>query len=179
MQGEAAISIVAQTIPVLRVLIQPGDSSAAASLRRRSSPSSRQATTTTANKTKGGGGDGDPAGPRGRVQSIALVQLPTGRIVPADSDEGRALQRQQEEEAAAATATATAPPEAVAPPVEQLAARAEDREEAVGREVPRGTMTTIDDEVHKIWEEMGLSRRAWSKSPSPGLRDSLPVGSAI
>lgn len=165
MQGEAAIFIVAQTIPVIRVLLQPGDSS---SIRRISS--SRQVTAT---KTKGDSGPAG-AGPEDRVQSIALVQLSTGRIVPADSEEGRAFQRQEE---AGATA-----PEAAAP-VEQpeQPASAESREAAVARDVPRGTMISVDDEVHKIWEEMGLSRRAWSKSPSPspGPRDAAPVGSVM
>lgn len=167
MQGEAAISIVAQTIPVIRVLLQPGGSSSAsynASSTRHGSQGRRTDAKTT---TKGDG----PAGAGGsRVQSIALVQLPTGRIVPANSEEGRALAR---DTAAAAAATATQQEEeAAAAGARDLPSEATDGHGVVSSDVDE------DDEVHRIWQEMGLSRRAYSKSPSPspGPRNAPALG---
>lgn len=167
MQGEAAISIVAQTIPVIRVLLQQGDSSSVGR-----APSSRQPT---AAKTKNdlglegpqtGAGAGDS-----KTQSIALVQLPTGRIVPADSDEGRAYQREQQQQQQQTVLQSRE---------EEVVEEQQQREDVIA-DAPRDTLITIDDEVHKIWQEMGLSRRAWSKSPSPspGPRDTARRGSAI
>ncbi|KAI3391042.1 hypothetical protein diail_8093 [Diaporthe ilicicola] len=75
-------------------------------------------------------------------QPVELIQLPSGRIVPADSDEGRASQGQ-----------------VIQPPDITVTSPKQQRER---RSEARG-----DDEVHRIWEEMGLSRRAWSKTPSP------------
>lgn len=164
MQGEAAISIVAQTIPVIRVLLQPGGSSSyTASSTRRASRGRRMDAKTV---TKGD----DPAGADGgRVQSIALVQLPTGRIVPANSEEGRALAR---DEAAAAAAVVTQEEEEAAAAAAAVGSRDVPPEATDGQgEVPSDV--DEDDEVHRIWQEMGLSRRAYSKSPSPspGPRD--------
>lgn len=136
-QAEAAVFIIAQTMPVIRVMFQSENAS------YRSSVSSRAASARS--KTP------KLAALSEATQPVELVQLPSGRIVAANSDEGRAAQSQ----------------------------RAPDGEDARGVLPPDVTVTSSSrqetrqsthrggDEVHRIWEEMGLSRRAWSKSPSP------------
>lgn len=136
-QAEAAVFIIAQTIPVIRVMFQSEDAS------RRSSASSRVGSTKS--KTP------KPNASNEATQPVELVQLPSGRIVPVDSDEGRAAQNQGAP--ASKVARGVQPPDVtVTSPPQQ---NAEQSNRAGG------------DEVHRIWEEMGLSRRAWSKSPSP------------
>lgn len=100
---------------------------------------------------------------------IELVQLPSGKIVRADSEEGKAHEQskegrtsldivpvpgQSESAEASKSAQAHAPEEAKAPVTPKLAPRQADSPEEV------------DDETHKLWADMGLSRRAWSLSPS-------------
>lgn len=135
-QAEAAVFIIAQTIPVIRVMFQSEDASL------RSSTSSRAAST----KSK-------TARPNETTGPVELVQLPSGRIVTADSDEGRrASEGQEVPKNAGAQAAEPLPDVTVTSPPQQGA----------GQRTRRA-----DDEVHRIWQEMGLSRRAWSKSPSP------------
>lgn len=100
---------------------------------------------------------------------IELVQLPSGKIVRADSEEGKAHEQskegrtsldiapnpgQSESAEASKSAQAHAREEAKAPVTPKLAPRQADSPEEV------------DDETHKLWADMGLSRRAWSLSPS-------------
>lgn len=152
MQGEAAVVIIAQTIPVIRVLLLPYVSSVDSNSRRASSL--RETGTKTANRSR----EGMPADPtESKARSIALVQLSSGKIVRSDSEEGRAFQNLG---ATAHEASAT-----TAEPSENLFTGAQDQDEAAA---PAGRDTAdVDDEVHKIWQDMGLSKRAWSKSPSP------------
>lgn len=84
-----------------------------------------------------------------RSTSIELVQLSSGKIVAADSEEGRAFKA-----LGSAEGDATGQTRAVA----SLS--------APGQEHAPSEVTN-DDEVHMIWADMGLSRRAWSRSPSP------------
>lgn len=149
MQGEAAVFIVAQTIPVIRVLLQSHD---VASRRASSSP-------TLDTKSKQEHSAAMMA--ESRPESIGLVQLPTGKIVRADSEEGRAFQSQE-----------AVSPRDVGPTSDPSAEPTGIKEHSVVAPRHKGTDTliTVDDEVHRIWEEMGLSRRAWSKSPSPEPR---------
>lgn len=72
-------------------------------------------------------------------ESIELVQLPSGKIVQADSEEGKAFKASQQSEAAAVPET----------------------------QLPQASGFDMDDKVHQVWADMGLSRRAWSQSPSP------------
>lgn len=152
MQAEAAVVIVAQTIPVIRVLLQPHGSSTSSNSRGASSL--RGADTKAAPRP----GEGNQAGiAESKTQSIALVQLPSGKIVRSDSEEGRALQNQ------GATAHEAIP--TTGEPSENPSVGAQERDATAARE--RSDAADLDDEVHRIWREMGLSRRAWSKSPSP------------
>lgn len=136
-QAEAAVFIIAQTIPVIRVMFQSEYAS------HRSTASSRAVSTKSKTPRPNAANEGS--------QPVELVQLPSGRIVAADSEEGRAAQSQGAIESKGALGLQ--PPDVtVTPPPQQDA----------------GQRTRGDgDEVHRIWEEMGLSRRAWSKSPSP------------
>ncbi|CAN8104693.1 unnamed protein product [Discula destructiva] len=154
MQGEAAIVIIAQTIPVIRVLLWPYDSSNAGSVSKR--PSSLRSPDTKAADKPGEGVLADVT--ESKTRSIALVQLASGKIVRSDSEEGTAFQAQQ--------ASTQDPIETSGEAPEALSTGAQDDQPiAVG--APTGLETAdVDDEVHKIWQEMGLSRRAWSKSPS-------------
>ncbi|KAJ0114817.1 hypothetical protein J7T55_004559 [Diaporthe amygdali] len=83
-QAEAAVFIIAQTIPVIRVMFQSDHTS------HRSTTSSRAVST----KSK----TAKPAPVNEGTRSVELLQLPSGRIVTADSDEGRAFQNQRDPE---------------------------------------------------------------------------------
>lgn len=108
-QAEAAIFIIAQTIPVIPVLLQSDTPPKSSTISGQTEP--KQVTVNT------------------RTSNIELVQLPGGRIVAADSDDGRAFQSRQHSQ-----------PEQVIQP-----RRMGDLIDAgVGREAP------VDDEVHKI-----------------------------
>jgi hypothetical protein len=72
-------------------------------------------------------------------ESVELVQLASGRIVQGNSEEGKAFKASR--------------PDAGAPAPET--------------QLQQTTGFSVDDEVHRIWAEMGLSRRAWSRSPTP------------
>lgn len=121
-QAEAAVFIIAQTIPVLRVLLQ-SDKPPISSIGSGQSKQKEETVDT-------------------RAPSIELVQLPGGRIVAADSDDVKAFKSRQQ------------------PQPEQT-----DQKPATDDLIDAGvvTMASVDDEVHKIWEQMGLSTRAWSK----------------
>lgn len=140
-QAEAATFIIAQTFPVIRVMIQSSRSSipsravSSVSEPTYSKPGNAKATS-----------EPTPAG----HESIELVVLATGRIVDAASDEGRAFKASTE---AARVAAAEG---------EQQGADEETRR--AGRRGGAGA----DDGVHSVWADMGLSTRAWSKSPPPG-----------
>lgn len=74
-------------------------------------------------------------------EGVELVQLPTGRIIRADSDEGLAFQQQSSQAQRGSNQPATVLPNSEeAPPVY--------------------------DKVHQTWADMGFSKRAWSQSPS-------------
>lgn len=79
--------------------------------------------------------------------SVELVQLPSGKIVRADSQEGKA---HQAPEAPAQTETA-------------------ERKQNDNSMQPDQNAPTpaADDEAQRIWAAMGLPRRAWSQSPPP------------
>ncbi|KAH8775235.1 hypothetical protein F5883DRAFT_518672 [Diaporthe sp. PMI_573] len=130
------VDYTSQTIPVIRVMLQSEDASL------RSSTSSRAVSTKS--KTPKTSRPNEASGP------VELIQLPSGRIVAADSDEGRASQSQ---EVPKDTGT-----RGVQPPRDVTVTTPPQQEQRTRR---------ADDEVHRVWEEMGLSRRAWSKSPSP------------
>lgn len=132
-QAEAAVVIIAQTVPLIRVLFQGSKATSVTA-----------AIPQTAESEKGPAAGQSVLG----TDDIELVELPTGRIVAAESEEGRAFQAAQ---AAAGTNTATA-----------AGHEDETRERDVARE---GSTIIVDDELHKMWADMGLSRRAWSTSP--------------
>lgn len=133
-QAEVAIYIIAQAIPLLRVfyLGQTKRSSRAAGSVQEAAPPSFVGKKLTTRVT--GGETIHEAD-----ESIELVQLPSGKIVQANSEEGKAFK-------------ASRPTEAAAVPQTQL---------------QQTSGFNMDDEVHRIWADMGLSRRAWSQSPSP------------
>lgn len=148
LQVEVSIYIVAQTIPLLRVWLL-GDSTRDS--KAPDSPAGQTAPNGVDQKTPAPGLDS--------IQevraSIELVQLPSGKIVAADSEEGKALKSSQAGDKTGASAP-TAEPVITQP-----------------QAVHGGRGVDLDDETHRIWADMGLSRRAWSKSPSPppeGLR---------
>ncbi|KAF3765049.1 hypothetical protein M406DRAFT_107000 [Cryphonectria parasitica EP155] len=132
LQAEAAVFIIAQSVPVIRILWH---GSAAPSPRGTRQDESRKVT------------DTKPVGAaiQGTVRSIELVELPSGRIVAADSEEGRDFQGSQ----------AAVGGEGVKQVTEQ----------------PTGEVSmeghAAADEVHRLWADMGLSRRAYSTSPTP------------
>ncbi|KAL1873582.1 hypothetical protein Daus18300_003949 [Diaporthe australafricana] len=134
-QAEVAIYIIAQAIPLLRVfyLGQTKRSSGSAGSVQDAAPPSFVGKKMTTTRVTGGQTIQEAD------ESIELVQLPSGRIVQADSEEGKAFRASQRNEAARI-------PEALSQQTSGF---------------------NMDDEVHRIWADMGLSRRAWSQSPSP------------
>lgn len=141
MQAEITIYIAAQTMPLIRVMLQ-GRSSGTASARSRPAISP----TSPSDKVK------SPVTGMDNIQqasaSVELVQLPSGRIVAATSEEGKAFKTSEAERMISQPRAAQEP---------EITTEANQR-------VSEGT---VDDEVHRIWAEMGLSRKAWSQSPSP------------
>ncbi|KUI73283.1 hypothetical protein VM1G_09111 [Cytospora mali] len=133
-QAEVAVFIIAQTIPVLRVL-----------LNREPKSSQGDPVGSIAGFPLDSGADEGKslAVETGREASIELVQLPSGKIVAADSEEGKEFKASAEEENAGQARVVDSPGTP---------------EQAVGG-------VANDDEVHRIWADMGLSRRAWSQSP--------------
>ncbi|POS76257.1 hypothetical protein DHEL01_v205350 [Diaporthe helianthi] len=133
-QAEVAIYIIAQAIPLLRVFYlgrTKGSSRTSGSVHKAPPPSfvgKKMTTQVTGGETI-----------HATDESIELVQLPSGKIVQANSEEGRAVRESQRNE-------------------ENTVAQ---------RQVQQTTSFNMDDEVHRIWADMGLSRRAWSQSPSP------------
>lgn len=121
-QAEVAIYIIAQAIPLLRVFYlgrTKGSSRASGSVQEAPPPSfvgKKMTTRVTGGETIHETGE-----------SIELVQLPSGKIVQANSEEGRAFRESQRNE-----------------------------------EMQQTTGFNMDDEVHRMWADMGLSRRAWS-----------------
>lgn len=149
LQFEIVLYIVAQTVPLLRVLIVGSKTSSKAggttnisiAELSRSGPQTKQAKAMP-----------DLDALAGDHASLELVQLPGGRVVAADSEEGQRHCASQGEREAAGT----------------VASRSVAAAEAQGHE-PRDVdePLSVDDEVHRLWADMGLSRRAWSQSPSP------------
>lgn len=64
---------------------------------------------------------------------IELVVLPTGRVVAADSEEGLAFKASKEEHDT----------------------------ETIAIQAPRPRTPPEEDKVHKVWADLGLSKRAW------------------
>ncbi|ROV98073.1 hypothetical protein VMCG_07010 [Cytospora schulzeri] len=147
-QAEVAIYIIAQTLPLIRVILQ-GDSK-----KTRNLVSSEL--NTTANISASGKATKatvriDPDAIEEVRPSIELVQLSSGRIVAADSEEGKALRASQT--GMGITSTITSPEGGPTP----------------SRSGQRTSGLLAQDEVHKLWSDMGLSRRAWSSSPERDL----------
>lgn len=86
-------------------------------------------------------------------EAVELVQLPTGRIVPATSEEGRSFEASRREVAGSQAHTTTA---------ETGGAAQKDTKVSTPRS---------DDQVRRLWSDMRLSNKARSKSPaSPPLQ---------
>lgn len=132
MQGEITVYVVAQSMPLIRVLLQGRSSSV------ERTGGSQPKTTHAGQRTGAHPGQAPDT-------AIELIQLPSGRIVPADSEEGKPFKASGMGRAVDNTVTdnTTRP----LTPVDQVSA------------------AVIDDEVHRVWAGMGLSKRAWSQSP--------------
>lgn len=127
-QGEAAIYIIAQTLPILRIMSQVSSQSEPAS------PPVEFSATIKSTKTNSLAADEVVV-----HGSVELVQLASGRIVTVQSEEGRAFKQAE------------------------AAKRAGGGQDHAGMEAVRNR---VDDEVHRVWAEMGLSKRAWSPRSS-------------
>lgn len=143
-QAECAVFIIAQSIPVIRVMLQSGGPSPASRL-----------VSSVAEPDHGAKGKQPATAVPAAEENIELVQLASGKIVRADSEEGwahRAAEEQHE------------------PAGEGERGRRLDLLEPAGVRSGnnRGSsLVAADDEVHRIWMELGLSKRAWSQSPDP------------
>lgn len=88
--------------------------------------------------------------------SIELVQLPTGRIVAADSEEGKEFTASQ---------AGSSPQQGPSPQQEGITvAGAETTQRREGAQ--SASAIAVPDAIHDMWAGMGLSRRAWSLSPA-------------
>lgn len=129
-QAEAAVFIIAQTLPVIRVILLSGGTSAPSRL-----------VTSVIEPTYGQDAKGKatapaPPPPPGAHDSIELVQLESGRIVAATSEEGKAFK-----------ASSQAPQQAEASVA---------REPAAEQDEISGAERSFADEVHQTWADMGL-----------------------
>lgn len=139
LQAEVAVYIIAQVIPLLRVMVL-GEGSKAS---ERGMAVSGIASVRDLDK-----GKSPTSGTEGISEvGLELTQLSGGKIVPVDSEEARAEREMLE---APKTEAPTSEANAPSPP----------SQEQVGG-------PQVDDEVHRKWSDMGLSRRAWSKTPPP------------
>lgn len=149
-QFEAAIYIIAQTVPLLRVLLTGSKDNSRNVSVAEIDPNQKS------KRKESVGGAEKTAATLDAYQAVELVQIQSGKIVPANSEEGRALKAlSPTTERAIGAVTASAPTGAV--PSSEI------------------NLGQVDDDVHQLWLSMGLSKRAWSKSPSPE-RDQRPVG---
>lgn len=127
-QGEAAIYIIAQALPILRVLLQgPLESES-------DSPPVEFFATIKSTKTNSLAADEVVV-----HGSVELLQLRSGRIVTAQSEEGRAFRKAGVLKRAGV---------------------------GQGRGSPAAVGNSVNDEVHRIWADMGLSMRAWAPQAS-------------
>ncbi|KAG8163741.1 hypothetical protein KVR01_007038 [Diaporthe batatas] len=130
-QAEVAIYIIAQAIPLLRVFYlgrTKGSSRASGSVQEALPPSASFVGKKMTTRVTGGETIHETD------ESIELVQLPSGKIVQANSEEGRAFTESQRTEETTIPRT----------------------------QMQQSTGFNMDDEVHRLWADMGLSRRAWS-----------------
>lgn len=165
-QFEITIYVVAQTVPLLRVLYLGSESKVKANKK-----SPRPEGLVEESGMAGQLMKGKVTATRETVHDIELVQLTNGKIVARDSEEGKAFEKSQ---AAASKSAGTAAAQVTA---EGLLV-------ADVLEAPEGVAgaAIVDDEVHKLWMDMGLTRRAWSQSPSPpqaAARHRSPVSSNL
>lgn len=149
-QSEVAIYIIAQTVPLLRVLLSQSSSQ---------THIARSIIEIDANNGGNMKGKGPATGRETNCatpdpyEGVEMLQLPSGRIVTADSAEGEAFKASQPASGAAAGATAPSAGQG-------LSAQAQPP-------TGEGSARVNDDKVHELWLSMGLSKRAWSQSPPP------------
>lgn len=142
--AEVTVYIVAQTMPLLRVLVLGQDSKTSSNLGTRSDLSSKPTRAV-------------QLGSQSHDTEIELVELPTGKIVAALSEEGKAFRS-----AEASKQRVRAEDISITPPAADDGNLEYDAGLRHSQEIGQ---VTGDDEVHKLWEAMGLSRQAWSVSP--------------
>lgn len=150
-QAEITMYIVAQAIPLLRVLyLGEASSFRAASIN-----------SDTAARQSGKGKSPATAQDLTSEVDIELVRLPTGRIVAASSEEGKAHKASEEGQAI----KKTEPAQTGELDAERGGHASAGQGLAPAQEV-RQSAIDVHDGVHRLWADMGLSRRAYSQSPS-------------
>lgn len=148
---EILLYFIAQTVPLLRVAFvgsKASSRSGAGSISLAEIPRSAK------NKQKRATGAPDLDILAGDHAGVELVELPGGKIVAADAEEAQTHRATGRESVGAVT---------------QEAGEGENQTGGMShdQEGSDDDAVMVDGEVHKLWADMGLSRRAWSKSPSP------------
>lgn len=142
-QAEITVYIVAQTVPLLRVLSFKKKKTS-----RASGHSDTGRTTSVVAET----GKGSKAQAKQQAAtvvasqlrqqpSVELVQLPSGKIVAADSEAGRRFQAAASREPPTDIAGATGP-------------MPQEAETAIAAAQGRNSVNSVEDEVHRLWADM-------------------------
>lgn len=165
-QAEITVYIVAQTVPLLRVLHfkKKKATSSSNSNRNNNDNSSTKMTTSIAEMSPRSKGKIPGIITTTEQQpSIELVQLPSGRIVAADSEEGKQFQ----------ASSPSAPPRSggnTSAVVDSVTTQVKPEvETTIGTGLrQRDSAHSVEDEVHRLWADMYVS-------PPSHLSGSLPT----
>lgn len=148
-QAEITVYIVAQTVPLLRVLSfkkkktsrASGHSDtgrmtsvAAETGKGKKAQAKQQAATVVASQLR-------------QQPSVELVQLPSGKIVAADSEAGRQFQAAASREPPADVSSSSQSAGATGPMLQEA-------ETAIAAGAERNSVNSVEDEVHRLWADM-------------------------
>lgn len=136
-QAEITVYIVAQTIPLLRVL---------SFKKKKNSNTSRHDTRITSVAEIGKGKAQATVVSELRQPSIELVQLASGKIVAADSEEGKQFQASQP--------TGKQPAGVVQSAGSTTQVSPETKNHVPAAAPERNSVNSVEDEVHRLWADM-------------------------
>lgn len=150
-QAEITVYIVAQTVPLLRVLSFKKKKTSRASghsdtLGRTTSVAAETGKDKKAHSAKQQAAT-VVASPLRRQPSVELVQLPSGEIVAADSEEGRQFQAAASRESPADVSSSSQSTGATGPMPREA-------ETAIAAGAERNSVNSVEDEVHRLWADM-------------------------
>lgn len=181
LQAEVSIYIVAQTMPLLRILLLASSSESRIVLSVAEIPPSDKMDEEKQIRQRAAAVRAAREAPREDVEGLRTVQLPTGKIVAATSEEGRAHVASQKTTGEDSVGQVRRSIEISPNPTEKnVVTHPEQDGELEGFQPTTGqagVAMTTEDPVHVLYKAMGLSKKAWSQSPpeSPNAASSGPA----